>query len=669
VLELSGNACKADGEEDDADVMLQVKHVETAIQGDEELATLYPAEIFPSSSGEVGSATKDGAAAAEAMEVEERAGGSRDEEDNEVGSGRGDSDDVGSNDEDDGDELDYLPGAFNEASRLVDHPGAFAVGGAAELPQPLLRVEGVEDPLAWPLPQAQARELAAGAEGAAHAFFQADAARGKAGGKTVAARKLDLGNRAEWDASLSTLLTKALGAMGVTARTTAQLVGLHLDEGHGEGGVGPTAGRAGLDANDPFGLLLVRLPSVRTGCAITLRHEGAPAGEEQKVFTARAEAAALQPHYAAFYSACTFELGAADEGRGLTLVYRLVRADGGCSLVLPPSQDTASRELERLGRYWGKEHGAHAPDCPKLVYWLEGRYGEGPVEWDDLEGTDRAFSEAMQAACDGGACIFDVFVVTVEVVESGYDDDLDRDEFNVSGWAAPPKQPALPPAVLSAVHKLTLDDSSQCANSRHSHFGWPGRSPGRFHVPWRGTLAQVRTGRGLLGRAERRRAAGGGGGGERDRLGRGRLRLRPVQPVRLRLAAHRDAHEDDHAQVPLGHRLLAVAHAPHTPRPQRGAWPARGGAGGRPDRATRPRGRHRALRSHTARLWLRFGRYRREDEDNRAAGHRPAACRVRDALPRAEQSALQRCGRQQRSEGAQEGAREGTVEADRAARS
>ena len=35
---------------------------------------------------------------------------------------------------------------------LFDAPGAFAVGGDASLPQPLLRVQGVDDALAWPLP-------------------------------------------------------------------------------------------------------------------------------------------------------------------------------------------------------------------------------------------------------------------------------------------------------------------------------------------------------------------------------------------------------------------------------------------------------------------------------------------------------------------------------------
>jgi hypothetical protein len=103
MIELAGNAAS-----DDARHFVTRKHVEAAISSDDELARLF----------KKGDGGEEGAA-----------GGTEDEDD----------------EDDEDEELEGLGVVelFEEASKLVAAPGAFAAGGDVVLPQPMLGVRGV----------------------------------------------------------------------------------------------------------------------------------------------------------------------------------------------------------------------------------------------------------------------------------------------------------------------------------------------------------------------------------------------------------------------------------------------------------------------------------------------------------------------------------------------
>jgi hypothetical protein len=117
ILELAGNQAKTGSRR-----RVWTRHVKEAIRDDEELSALYPPKEDASDD---------------------------DDED----------DDDEEDDEEDDEGLTFVE-RFDAVVEHVQQPGAFGAGGrAAELPQPMLGVRGVEDVLAWPLPGVQARQV------------------------------------------------------------------------------------------------------------------------------------------------------------------------------------------------------------------------------------------------------------------------------------------------------------------------------------------------------------------------------------------------------------------------------------------------------------------------------------------------------------------------------
>jgi hypothetical protein len=152
---------------------------------------------------------------------------------------------------------------------------------------------------------------------------------------------------------------------------------------------------------------VVELPALHEGGALELRHEG-----ETLRFAHGGMAGAFTSHWAAYYAASGHELTPVTNGRRLSLLYSLSRADQGPPL-LPPSQAAVSRRLERLEQRWVADEEGDAPQ--KLVYFLENQQAD--LEWDGLEGDERSIVEALLGAKHGGEPAYDLFLATFTVRE------------------------------------------------------------------------------------------------------------------------------------------------------------------------------------------------------------------------------------------------------------
>lgn len=309
--------------------------------------------------------------------------------------------------------------------------GSFAVGGAAELPQPMLRVQGVEDCLAWPLPSAQARELRNVAERAPHG-------RGEATLVDTAVRdawrvkpaQLSFGNP-DWNAALDGVLRRAMEQMSVSGPVRAELYNLLIYEkgGHFD------RHRDSEKAAGMFGTLVIVLPAEHNGGALLVQHGG-----ESLTFDCAAGASSCKPQYIAFYADCEHELQLVSSGRRLALIYNLCR-DGPGAPPAAPSYGGVGEQLRQLAVAW--ERAAHAGvsfsaspagGCPeKLVFFLEHMYtADSTSSWDYLKGNDAAVAEALKAS---GA--FDLFLITIRRTEHGDDDSGETydEEEEIGGWA------------------------------------------------------------------------------------------------------------------------------------------------------------------------------------------------------------------------------------------
>ena len=169
---------------------------------------------------------------------------------------------------------------FLEITEDLDAPGA-AVGGDASLPQPLLRVQGVDDALAWPLPTVQAQQLMKVAERAAHGRDEAKVVDTDAW--RIKADQLSFENP-RWQPALDALVRTATEKMGVVARPGARLArqSAALRRGRQVQEAPRLGQRAGM-----FGTLVIALPSA---------HEVASSRcttvEKSSVLRARASASA-----------------------------------------------------------------------------------------------------------------------------------------------------------------------------------------------------------------------------------------------------------------------------------------------------------------------------------------------------------------------------------------
>ena len=341
----------------------------------------------------------------------------------------GDDDD----DDDDDDESSFAE-RFEEAAQHLQAPGAFAAGGEATLPQPMLSVAGVEDVLAWPLPGAQARQLLEVARGA-----------GGASACSVPPGLLTWGSAPAWEAALRGVTDKALHALGVKTPTKMELRGLHVHSAETGTGIDGGGDRGPADEG-VWGTLEVELPSIHEGGALELGHEG-----EMVRFDHAGIAGATTCHWAAFYTASSRKLDPVTSGRRLSLRYSLRRTDDG-PLLTPPSQAAASRRFERLERLWVADKHGDAPQ--KLVYFLDNQTsGTG---WDKLEGDDRSLAEALLAAKRHGQPAFDLFLATFTLEEmkraSG---EWEEEASYSSNWNVHPEL-EVPEVVIKAAEDMSM---------------------------------------------------------------------------------------------------------------------------------------------------------------------------------------------------------------------
>ena len=162
-------------------------------------------------------------------------------------------------------------GDLKRAMKQVHRTGAFAAcGHDSGLPAPRLRVDGLDAPLAVPVPAEQAAALVAIAEKAAFGRGEAtivDETVRKA--MKIPGARCTFDNAA-WAPALERLVQKARKALGVVPRVRAELHDLLVYEAGGHF----SPHRDSEKQPGMFGTLVVTLPSAHTGGALEVRHEG-----------------------------------------------------------------------------------------------------------------------------------------------------------------------------------------------------------------------------------------------------------------------------------------------------------------------------------------------------------------------------------------------------------
>jgi hypothetical protein len=149
---------------------------------------------------------------------------------------------------------------FSEAFGKLDRFGDCVASGDTNLPLPLLRVPGVEAPIAWPLPPAQARELQAiGTATGPFAWHISGA--------------LTMSNPL-WAPAVAALAKSAAESLGVPGAIDARPAHLHL-VASGSGAINAPhsvpddARKAGA-----FGVLVLVLPALHEGGRLVVAHGG-----------------------------------------------------------------------------------------------------------------------------------------------------------------------------------------------------------------------------------------------------------------------------------------------------------------------------------------------------------------------------------------------------------
>lgn len=317
---------------------------------------------------------------------------------------------------------------MNAVLRTLTAPGRYAAGGvAAELPNPLLRVDGVDEPLSWPAPASWVRAAVAVAERAP--FGLGDASVVDAGVRDswrILPGGMTFTNGPAWEAALATLVGgEVREGLGVTGPVRAELHNLLLYETGGHFAEHTdTEKTPGM-----FGTLVLTLPCEHSGGALVVRH----AGEEMrfpKADVAGSPASLAAPTWAAYYGDCKHEVQPVTSGYRISLVYNLLidedkdAAEGkskkrktDVSTPAVPSLDPTVEALEAMASRWTKslrewppkkeepekerdwyyssykEPEDVVPD--KMVYILEHKYTERGLSWDAFKGADAALIGAL----------------------------------------------------------------------------------------------------------------------------------------------------------------------------------------------------------------------------------------------------------------------------------
>lgn len=336
----------------------------------------------------------------------------------------------------------------------IRRDGDFYATGTSEIAMPQLEVDGVGR-IALPLLPVQAEQLIACASrspfGRGEQTLIDTTVR-----KTwqIPAEQVHLSGRS-WSATLAGIVNKAVVKLGVTEPVAAELYKLLIyDPGSFFVAHRDTEKSAGM-----FATLVLVLPSVCSGGELIVRHRD----HEVCLDLNRADPSGAA--FAAFYADCVHEVLPVTSGYRLTLIYNLLRQDGG---VVPSLPDYGKERaaLAALLRPWVAGKSAVGDDTPeKLICPLEHAYTSAELAFDRLKRADAAAGAVLALAAADADCVVHLALVTIEETGSAecdyaphhwgreYEDDeatnfevveIHDRSLTVSDWRAPDgSRPAL----------------------------------------------------------------------------------------------------------------------------------------------------------------------------------------------------------------------------------
>lgn len=338
----------------------------------------------------------------------------------------------------------------------IRRKGDFYATGTSDCATPALEVDGVGR-ISLPLLPVQAEQLIAVATRSPYGRGQ-DTLIDTAVRRTwqIPAEHVALSGRS-WPGTLAAIVTRAAQGLGVTAPVSAELYKLLVYD----------AGSFFVEHRDTekssgmFATLVVNLPSVCSGGELIVQHKG------HEVCLDLNSAEPEDISFAAFYADCVHEVRPVTAGYRLTLVYNLLRMDGGPAPTLP-EYDEQSRAITALLSLWARKKNIAGEETPeKLIYPLEHAYTSAELGFDNLKNADAAAAAVMVPAATAAECELHLALVAIE--ESGsaehdyaprrrgrwsrHGDDGDRDEpfeivevidrnLTVSHWRTPDGAPA-----------------------------------------------------------------------------------------------------------------------------------------------------------------------------------------------------------------------------------
>ena len=172
---------------------------------------------------------------------------------------------------------------------------------------------------------------------------------------------------------LEAILARVTDGLGVRAPISATLHKLLLYEAGGFfAGHRDTEKLPGM-----FGTLVIVLPSLFAGGGLVVRHKG----REVQLDLNRNDPAEVG--FAAFYADCVHEVLPITEGSRLTLVYNLVRPDGG-KPPRPPGYEREQARLAALLQAWRQGTDDGAPE--KLIHCTGACLYSGGTRLPSVEG-------------------------------------------------------------------------------------------------------------------------------------------------------------------------------------------------------------------------------------------------------------------------------------------
>ncbi|KDO19012.1 hypothetical protein SPRG_14849 [Saprolegnia parasitica CBS 223.65] len=220
--------------------------------------------------------------------------------------------------------------AYETAYELLDAPGTFATIGTLKNPSPFLfTLRGMDEPLAWPLCVAQAREIAA--------LFPDT--------KIIPASAIELNER--YRDGLDDILQEAHEACeSALVPSDAFYVNLShmvLDDEGDSNCLRPLPAADEDEAARTFGTLVVLLPSAHAGGVVTFSH-----GNKTQRFND--DVSLLHAAYATTFLSSSISSSPITSGRFAALVYRVVYVAAHFNMRYnPPVQDAAIAAFRAVG--------------------------------------------------------------------------------------------------------------------------------------------------------------------------------------------------------------------------------------------------------------------------------------------------------------------------------